>query len=186
MHIHLSFFKEILSFLLEIVHQKFCTTTHTTLYKVHFIENKRLWIDHEIEAFVSMSKITYNFISCFQSEEHTLKCIHPKCHMVSHTLCLSNKFLLEKGLKNREVLPVDGTCPKCKGAVLWGDLVRLKKGCYQNLEEVNWCKKMFMILFMLFSLLAHLTNVRVVFCHHVAFVVCHLSPSVSFSHVYLL
>jgi structure-specific endonuclease subunit SLX1 len=39
--------------------------------------------------------------------------------------------------KNKEVLPVDGTCPKCKGAVLWGDLVRLKNGCYQNLEEVN-------------------------------------------------
>lgn len=69
-----------------------------------------------------------------QAEDHTLKCVHPKCQMVSHTLCLANKFLSDKGTKT-EVLPVDGTCPKCKGAVLWGDLVRLKTGCYQNLEE---------------------------------------------------
>lgn len=72
----------------------------------------------------------------FQAEDHTLKCVHPKCQMVSHTLCLANKFLSDKGTMT-EVLPVDGTCPKCKGAVLWGDLVRLKTGCYQNLEEVR-------------------------------------------------
>jgi hypothetical protein len=29
-------------------------TTPTTFYWAHFIENKRMWIDHEIEAFVSI------------------------------------------------------------------------------------------------------------------------------------
>lgn len=70
-----------------------------------------------------------------QADDHTLNCVHPKCPMISHILCLSNKFLSEKGSTGKEIVPVDGTCPKCKGTVLWGDLIRLKTGCYQNLEE---------------------------------------------------
>ena len=73
-------------------------------------------------------------IAFFQTDDTTLKCIHPTCTMVSHIMCLSKKFLSEsKG----QIIPVDGKCPRCRMPVLWADLVRLKKGCYQNLVEVR-------------------------------------------------
>ncbi|CAL1683214.1 unnamed protein product [Lasius platythorax] len=48
-------------------------------------------------------------------------------------LCGSTKVFS----KDKMILPIEGTCPTCKTSVLWGDLIRKKNGCYQNLGEIN-------------------------------------------------
>ncbi|OWF42235.1 structure-specific endonuclease subunit slx1-like [Mizuhopecten yessoensis] len=70
-----------------------------------------------------------------QADDTTVSCIHPKCSMVSHIVCLAEKFLAKSKEQKREIIPVEGTCPNCKQLLLWGDLIRFKMGCYQNLEE---------------------------------------------------
>lgn len=32
---------------------------------------------------------------------------------------------------------MEGTCPKCKTVLLWGDVIRQMKGCYQREEAEN-------------------------------------------------
>ena len=46
-------------------------------------------------------------------------------------LCLSRRFTTDKN----QVVPIDGPCPKCSQVLLWGDVIRHKNGCYQNLNE---------------------------------------------------
>ncbi|XP_013386382.1 structure-specific endonuclease subunit slx1 isoform X2 [Lingula anatina] len=70
----------------------------------------------------------------FVGEDDRLKCIQPNCVMQAHTICLAKVFL-QQGAVKAMILPVNGQCPKCHQDVLWGDLVRLKRGCYQNIEE---------------------------------------------------
>lgn len=75
---------------------------------------------------------------CFkrlQVDDTTVNCVHPKCSMTSHIECLSRKFLSQSKQQTKEILPIEGTCPGCKQLVLWGDVIRFKMGCYQNLEE---------------------------------------------------
>ncbi|XP_041348696.1 structure-specific endonuclease subunit slx1-like [Gigantopelta aegis] len=76
----------------------------------------------------SLCEICY---SRFKPEDSKVSCFHPNCSMVSHMLCLSRRFITEKD----EVIPIDGPCPKCKQILLWGDVIRHKNGCYQNLNE---------------------------------------------------
>ena len=52
--------------------------------------------------------------------------------MESHMLCLARKFLGEKS--SDFIIPIEGACPKCKQMMLWGDLIRKKRGCYANIE----------------------------------------------------
>ena len=61
--------------------------------------------------------------------------------MSCHMICLSNQ---QKGEKNvMKLIPIEVECPACQLTLLWGDLVRLKKGCYQKnteeSEEPHWC-----------------------------------------------
>ena len=63
-------------------------------------------------------------------------CYQPKCTMTSHITCLSKSFLSSKREESLHLLPVEGTCPRCQKPLLWGDIIRHKHGCYQNLEEV--------------------------------------------------
>ena len=67
-----------------------------------------------------------------QESSNKVKCPLPGCKMAAHTLCLAQQFLAVEGAK--ELIPVEGSCPGCKQAILWGDIIRYKMGCYQNLQ----------------------------------------------------
>ncbi|XP_074642292.1 structure-specific endonuclease subunit slx1-like [Tubulanus polymorphus] len=62
-----------------------------------------------------------------------LKCIHFNCSMHAHIACLAKHFLGD----SQHIIPLNGECPTCRKTMLWGDLIRYKKGCYQNLQEVE-------------------------------------------------
>ena len=70
-----------------------------------------------------------------QDPNSVLRCIHVKCRAVSHIICLAGHFLAQNRTDEAEppLIPVDGCCPSCRKEILWGDLIRLKNGCYQNL-----------------------------------------------------
>ena len=78
--------------------------------------------------------ILYLAVYLLQAESNTLRCLQSSCKMVSHTLCLSKKFLSPNSTK---LLPIEGTCPCCHSNLLWGDLIRYKMGCYQETQEVR-------------------------------------------------
>lgn len=62
-----------------------------------------------------------------------LKCLNSSCDLTSHVICLSKSFL-----KKGEYIPIEGECPRCKRTVLWGDIVRKYKGCYENMNfDIN-------------------------------------------------
>ena len=63
------------------------------------------------------------------SSSNTLRCI--KCHVETHQFCLAQNFLR---LESNNLLPIEGSCPKCKQSLLWGDLIRYRSGCYKNLD----------------------------------------------------
>ncbi|KAM0734178.1 Structure-specific endonuclease subunit slx1 [Formica fusca] len=65
-------------------------------------------------------------------EKDSVACIKPSCLLIAHLICLAKVFS-----KDRMILPIEGTCPMCKTSVLWGDLIRKKNGCYQDLGETN-------------------------------------------------
>ncbi len=58
-----------------------------------------------------------------------LNCINANCTLKAHILCLASHFL--KSEPNR-MLPLEGSCPSCSSDLLWADLIRKLKGCYQN------------------------------------------------------
>uniref|UniRef100_A0A1B6L799 Structure-specific endonuclease subunit SLX1 C-terminal domain-containing protein n=1 Tax=Graphocephala atropunctata TaxID=36148 RepID=A0A1B6L799_9HEMI len=65
-------------------------------------------------------------------QEDTLFCVIPQCPCVSHIVCLARHFL---GNDSEEILPVEGTCPKCNANILWGDLIRKRNGCFKHLQH---------------------------------------------------
>lgn len=83
------------------------------------------------------------------NEEDVLVCLNSTCQTSWHVLCLAKNFLdeekanlnsfssqLNRQLSNH-VLPVEGSCPKCNAVLLWGDLIRKKKGCYSQIKNVE-------------------------------------------------
>ncbi|XP_064620620.1 structure-specific endonuclease subunit slx1-like [Lineus longissimus] len=66
-------------------------------------------------------------------DEALMKCLHRHCNMLSHMKCLAKYFLRESD----HLLPVEGDCPKCKKSLVWGELIRYQKGCYQYLNEAS-------------------------------------------------
>ena len=63
-----------------------------------------------------------------------ITCLYPTCAAVSHILCLAKKFTNKEGAG---LVPVSGDCPSCGGLELWGNLIRKKRGCYEDLEEID-------------------------------------------------
>jgi structure-specific endonuclease subunit SLX1 len=49
-------------------------------------------------------------------------CTNEGCDGVGHVSCWSRHFL--KGDEEDSIVPVQGQCPKCKGEVHWGDMMR--------------------------------------------------------------
>ncbi|XP_076435098.1 structure-specific endonuclease subunit slx1-like [Babylonia areolata] len=69
--------------------------------------------------------------SKMKGECEQLTCFMPGCSMVSHVACLARQFLGSE--QSVHLIPVEGPCPGCGKALLWGDLIRHYRGCYQNL-----------------------------------------------------
>lgn len=79
----------------------------------------------------------YSLIMCclckeLCAEEKGMKCLLKDCSMQAHTICLAKHFL---GNETSHIVPIEGTCPKCETSLLWGDVVRKKKGCYSTLGQ---------------------------------------------------
>ncbi len=81
-------------------------------------------------SIVEECQITKCFICCKNIEKETLigcqmalilKCF--KCNQISHTLCMSKCFLQND---NKQLVPIDGNCPKCNEYLIWGDLIKHK------------------------------------------------------------
>lgn len=66
------------------------------------------------------------------TERDSISCVKPKCLLTAHLICLAKVFC-----KDGMILPIEGVCPACKTSVLWGDLIRKKNNCYQNLKETD-------------------------------------------------
>ncbi|CAG0925334.1 unnamed protein product, partial [Notodromas monacha] len=54
------------------------------------------------------------------------------CYNKFHLRCLADLFLRRSGEVTDGIVPVSGTCPTCDLQVMWGDLVRFKKGCFRD------------------------------------------------------
>ncbi|XP_046438035.1 structure-specific endonuclease subunit slx1-like [Daphnia pulex] len=61
--------------------------------------------------------------------DDVLNCINNDCTLKTHILCLASHFLKSEP---DHMLPLEGSCPSCHSELLWADLIRKFKGCYQN------------------------------------------------------
>lgn len=64
-------------------------------------------------------------------DKNTMTCVNPKCNILCHIICFSSYFHAD----SKHIIPIEGECPSCNAHLLWGDLVRKKKGCYKNLID---------------------------------------------------
>lgn len=71
---------------------------------------------------------------CLAAVEKTdmMRCLSSACPLAAHIICLAREML--KKDSPGTLLPLEGYCPSCRIPLLWGDLVRLKQGCYQQKE----------------------------------------------------
>lgn len=68
--------------------------------------------------------------------EQMITCINTSCKLISHIICLAEAFL--KGNTDKgQIIPVQGMCPVCQKEILWGDLIRKKKGCCDIEQDLN-------------------------------------------------
>ena len=70
-----------------------------------------------------------------------VKCLNTKCESAYHLVCLANSFRAKAEesdeLGRKFFLPIDGNCPVCEAYVLWGDVIRKKKGCYKDVNVIE-------------------------------------------------
>ncbi|CAG8519969.1 11504_t:CDS:2 [Acaulospora morrowiae] len=58
-----------------------------------------------------------------------ITCLTPACLMMSHIICLADKFISEEisehqcTSRDEPLLPVSGNCPDCANTLCWGDLI---------------------------------------------------------------
>ena len=58
-------------------------------------------------------------------------CLYKNCKSASHILCLAKHFTEN----DESLIPIQGKCPKCDGVQMWGNLIRKKRGCYEELSD---------------------------------------------------
>lgn len=66
------------------------------------------------------------------TKEKIFICFNKDCKEAFHVICLGKTFVLSQPEKNKFLLPVDGNCPNCNAATLWGDVIRYVSGCYRE------------------------------------------------------
>lgn len=64
----------------------------------------------------------------------SVSCVDPTCNFIGHILCVSNHFL---SADKENLIPVQGNCPRCNVNTLWGDLVRKKRGCFNDASHIS-------------------------------------------------
>jgi structure-specific endonuclease subunit SLX1 len=71
---------------------------------------------------------------CFKtvSSGEKMECLNIKCGAISHIICLSQSFLASE---DNQMIPIEGNCVTCETILQWGDLIRKKNGCYNNLAS---------------------------------------------------
>lgn len=98
-------------------------------------KNKAKETDEDL--FDDCMTVTCHFCREQCSEDDLMKCLVRDCSLEAHSICLAKHFLSDDP---SHIVPVSGSCPICDANVLWGDLVRKKNGCYQQLgEEQDVC-----------------------------------------------
>lgn len=101
----------------------------------------------EVKAESSSEPVTItvcDLCDCFISEVDLLTCLNQNCKAAWHICCIADKFLEDESknaatdgteVPTNRVLPVEGCCTQCKYVLLWGDLIRKKRGCYQDAQQ---------------------------------------------------
>ena len=100
------------------------------LYQDNSLDFVYVW---HSRVFFVLSCVMYCYVCSFQSNADELSC--PMCHATSHIVCLARHFLSQREQQHGFLLPINGSCPLCSADLLWGDLIRYKRGCYQ--EELS-------------------------------------------------
>ena len=74
---------------------------------------------------------------CFENvpSADQVSCLSPKCGSVYHIVCLANDFRSKSNESRPYFLPLDGHCTVCNVYMLWGDIIRKKKGCYKQIDN---------------------------------------------------
>ncbi|XP_064094693.1 structure-specific endonuclease subunit slx1-like [Macrobrachium nipponense] len=95
----------------------------------------------------SVNSSQETFSTCILCEElirssDLMRCLKSTCKMTAHVRCLAGHMLNDESPDI--LLPLEGQCPDCKSVLLWGDLVRLKRGCYRESEDVeeHWAESL--------------------------------------------
>ncbi|XP_031836532.1 structure-specific endonuclease subunit SLX1 isoform X2 [Nomia melanderi] len=119
------FFKEYSTYISAPMHMPVCCGKVIS-QKIKKSQNN---IDNETEILDDFT-IFCSICGLFVEQRQLLHCIKPSCLLVAHLICLANLFC-----KDNMIIPIEGTCPICASNVLWGDLIRKKIGCYEDLQE---------------------------------------------------
>ncbi|KAI1103508.1 structure-specific endonuclease subunit SLX1 [Jackrogersella minutella] len=85
-----------------------------------------------MKDYVSKTKSIYEFeregncVVCGECLEHGkglyATCSNTDCEGTGHVSCWSRHMLGEKA--DNDIIPISGNCPRCKGQVMWGDLMK--------------------------------------------------------------
>jgi hypothetical protein len=90
------------------------------------------------QCFVCKSTILDESKDVFSKNCLGLKCIN--CNLNVHTICMANYFLnkeKEEAISEEEkqkinLLPIEGSCPKCGVYLLWGDLIKYRQCSFKS------------------------------------------------------